>query len=220
MNILIAGEGKTVYFLCRTFISKGHKVTVINRSQDESVWSARQLKIVSIQGDWSDPLVLEEAETNSMDAVLAVTPNDHDNLAICQIASLNFKVSQTLALVNDPDNEEVFRQLGVTAISTARILSNLMERRVGFCEITNLITATEGKLNITEIELTETSPVAQKQIRDIKFPQNSLLAYILHQGQPTIPKGDTVLYPGDRVFVITMPENYAETIRMLTGDKR
>ena len=220
MNILIAGGGKTVYFLCRTFISKGHKVTVINRSQDESIWSARQLKIVSIQGDWSDPLVLEEAGTNSMDAVLAVTPNDHDNLAICQIASLHFKVPQTLALVNDPDNEEVFKQLGVTAISTARILSNLMERRVGFGEITNLITATEGKLNITEIELTETSPVAQKQIRDIKFPQNSLLAYILRQGQPTVPKGDTILYPGDRVFVITMPENYAETIRMLTGDKR
>jgi Trk K+ transport system NAD-binding subunit len=66
----------------------------------------------------------------------------------------------------------------------------------------------------------ETSPVAQKQIRDIAFPKNSLLAYILHQGQPIVPKGDTVLYPGDRLFVITMPDNYAETIRMLTGDKR
>jgi trk system potassium uptake protein TrkA len=220
MNILIAGGGKTVYFLCRTFISKGHKITVINRDHDESVWLARQLKIVSIHGDWSDPLVLEEAETNSMDAVLAVTPNDHDNLAICQIASLHFKVPQTLALVNDPDHEEVFRQLGITAVSTARILSNLIEQRVGFGEITNLITASEGKLNITEIELMETSPVARKQIRDIAFPQNSLLAYILHEGQPTIPKGDTVLYPGDRVFVITLPENYAETIRMLTGDRR
>lgn len=220
MNILIAGGGKTVYFLCRTFISKGHKVTVINRNYDESVWLARQLKVVSINGDWSDPLVLEEAGANFMNAVLAVTPNDHDNLAICQIASLHFEVPQTLALVNDPNNEEVFQQLGVPAVSTAHILSDLMERRVDLGEIVNLITAADGKLNITEIELAETSPVAYKQIRDIAFPKDSLLAYILHNDQPTVPNGDTFLYPGDRIFVITLPDNYASTIRMLTGDKK
>ncbi len=220
MNILIAGGGKTVYFICRTLISKGHKITVINRDHSEGVRFARQLKVISVYGDWSDPSVLEEAGANFADAVLAVTPNDHDNLAICQIAALHFGVSQTLALVNDPDNEEVFRQLGVSAVSTVNILSNLVEQRIGFNELINLIIAGEGKLNITEIELKESFPVIGKQIKDIPFPRDSLLACIIHQGQPIVPKGDNVLNTGDRIFVITLPENYAQTVRMITGDKK
>jgi trk system potassium uptake protein TrkA len=220
MNILITGSGKTVYFICRNYITKGHKVTVINRDHNEGTWLARRLKVISIHGDWSDPSVLEEAGASFADVVLAVTPNDHDNLAICQIASLHFGVQQTLALVNDPDNEEIFRQLGIPAVSTTHIMSNLVEQRIGFDEITNLITAGEGKLNITEIELKETSPVVLKQIKDIPLPSDSLLVCIIHQGQPIVPKGNNVLYPGDRVFVMTLPESFAQTIRMLTGDDK
>jgi trk system potassium uptake protein TrkA len=220
MNILIAGGGKPVYFLCRTFISKGYKVTVINRDFNESTWLAKNLKVISIYGDWGSPSILEEAGANFADIALAVTPNDHDNLAICQIASLHFKVPQTLALVNDPDNEDVFKQLGVPAVSTANILSNMVERRVGFNEITNLITAGEGKINITELELGETSPVIGKNVKDIPFPNDSLLAYIIHEGKPIVPKGDTVLHSGDRVFVVSLPDHYAQTLRILTGEGR
>jgi trk system potassium uptake protein TrkA len=218
VNILIAGGGKPVYFLCRTLISRGYKVTVINRDYNESLWLAKNMKVISIQGNWSSPSVLEEAGTRLTDVVLAVTPNDQDNLAICQIASSHFKVPQTLALVNDPDNEDVFRQLGVPAVSTERILSNMVERRVGFNEITNLITISEGKINITEIELRNTSPMIGKKVKDIAFPKDALLAYIIHDESPVVPKGDTILYAGDRVFVITLPENYAQTIRLLTGE--
>jgi trk system potassium uptake protein TrkA len=220
MNIIIAGGGKTVYFLCRNFISKGYKVTVINKDHDESVWLARKLKVISIYGDWSSPSILEEAGANFADVALAVTPNDHDNLAFCQIANLHFKVSQTFALVNDPDNEDIFKQLGVPAISTTHILSNMIEQRVGFNEITNLITVGEGKINITELDISETSLVVGKQVKDIQFPKDSLLVYVIHDGKPIVPKGDTILYSGDHVFVVSLPENYAQTIRMLTGEGR
>jgi len=220
MNIVIAGGGKTVYFLCRNFISKGHKVTVINKDYNESVWLARKLKVISIYGDWSSPAILEESNINVADVVLAVTPNDHDNLAICQIANLHFKVPQTLALVNDPDNEDTFRQLGVSAISNTHILSSIVERRIEFNGITNLITAGEGKINITELDIGETSPVIGKQIKDIPFPKDSLLVYVIHEEKPIVPKGDTVLHSGDHVFVVTLPENYAQAIRMITGEDR
>lgn len=218
MNILIAGGGKSIYFLCRTFISKGYRVTVINRDFDESTWLAKNLKVVSIHGDWSSPSILEDAGINFVDVVLAVTPNDHDNLAICQIAGSYFKVPQTLALVNDPDNEDVFRQLGVSAVSTANILSNMVERRISFNEITNLIAAGEGKINITELELNKNSPIIGKRVRDIPFPNDSLLIYVVHEGKPIVPKGDTMLYSEDRVFVVSLPDNYAQTIRLLTGE--
>ncbi len=209
-----------VYFLCRTFLSKGHEVTVINRDQNECTWLARRLKATIVYGDGSNPQILEEAGANTADAMLAVTPNDQDNLVICQLADQRFHIRRTVALVNDPDNEEIFRQLEITAISTTHVLSSLIEQKASFEDIINLIPAGEGKVTITEIVLKETSPVAGRALSDIVFPENSLIASILRDDKAIVPRGDTVLQPRDRLIVITLPKNQGQVLKMLTGDKK
>lgn len=217
-KILIVGGGKLTYFLSRTLISKGYKVSIINRDMEECTWLAQRLKAVVVYGDGSDPQILEEAGAYNADAVLAITPNDQDNLIICQLAELRFHVSRTLAFVNDPDNEEAFRQLGITAFSTTRILSSLIEQRAGFEDIINLIPIGEGKINVTEVELKDTSSVIGRMLRDIALPESSLIASILRAGQPVVPRGGTILEARDRLIVITLPENHGQVIRILTGD--
>jgi trk system potassium uptake protein TrkA len=221
MNILVVGGGKLVYFLSRTFISKGHTVTIINRDREECTQLSRRLKATVVYGDGSDPQILREAGVDTVDAVLSVTPNDQDNLVICQLADIRFHVPRTLALVNDPDNEEVFRQLGITAaFSTTRILSSLIEQRASFEDITNLIPVGGGKVNVTEIVLNDTSPVVGLPLRDIAFPENSLVAIIMRNGQPIVPRGATVLHDRDRLIVMTLPENHGQVLRILTGDTK
>lgn len=221
MNILIVGGGKIVYFLARTFVAKGHHVTIINRDQEEAIQLARRLKATIVYGDGSDPQILEEAGAHTVDVLLAVTPTDQDNLVICQLADKRFHVPKTLALVNDPENEEVFVKLGITAaFSTTRILSSLIEQRVGFDDITNLIPVGEGKINVTEIVLQETSPVVGKTLLNIGMPENSLVASILRNNQPIIPRGATVLLVGDRLIVVTLPENHGQVIKMFSDENR
>jgi len=218
MKVLIVGGGKLVYFLTRALISKGYSVTIINRDAEECKWMSRRLKATVVYGDGSDPQILEEAGSHSTDVMLAVTPNDQDNLVICQLANLRFHIPRTLAVVNDPENEEVFRKLDITAISTVGILSSLIEQKAGFDQIINLIPLSEGKINVTEVELTKDSPVAGKALVDIAMPENSLIASILRDGRPIVPRGATLLLPGDRLIAITLPENYGRVLRMLTGD--
>lgn len=209
-----------IYFLGRTFLAKGYYVTVINRNHEECVRLARRLKATVVHGDGSNPRILEEAGANTVDAILAVTPNDQDNLVICQLADLQFHVPRTLALVNDPDNEEVFRKLGITAaFSTTRILASLIEQRAGFEDITNLIPAGEGKVNITEVVLQESSPVAGKPLHGITLPVNSLIACVLRPDKTIIPRGDTQLCAGDRLIVVSLPENQGQVLRALTGEE-
>jgi len=219
MKILIVGGGKVIYFLCRTFVSKGYIVTVINRDHDECVRLSRRLKVTVVHGDGSDPQILEEAGANTANAILAITPNDEDNLVICQLADLQFHIPRTLALVNDPDNEEVFRQLGIkTALSTTYILSSLIEQRASFDEITNLIPVGEGKVNVMELLLNENSPVIGQTLRDIAMPENSLVAVILRDDETIVPRGATILQSADRLIVMTLPENYSQVLKKLTGE--
>jgi trk system potassium uptake protein TrkA len=218
MNTLIIGGGKVVYFLAKAFFSKGYNVTIINRQKDECSRLARQLKATVVLGDATDPQILREAQAHSMDAVLAVTPNDEDNLIICQLAKHDFGIEKTLALVNDPDNEKVFQQLGVTtAFSTAHMISSLIEQRAGFEDIVTLLSVGEGKVNVTELVLTGSSPVLGKSLMEIGLPDDALVACILRHGKPLIPRGPTVLSADDRLILVTLPEHHGPTLKMLTG---
>lgn len=218
MNVLIVGGGKPVYFLCRTFLAKGHQVTLINRDAEDCVRMARRLRVTVVRGDGSDPALLEEAGVHAADAVLAVTPNDQDNLAVCQLAAIQYGVPRALALVNDPDNEKVFRKLGVSAFSTARTIASLIEQRTDLDEITNLIPLGEGKVNITEVRLQPTAPVVGKTLRDLSLPADSLIAVVLRNGEAIVPRGDTQLRAGDQLVLITLPANHGPVLRAITGE--
>jgi trk system potassium uptake protein TrkA len=219
MNTLIVGGGKLVYFLSRTFLSKGYRVTIVNRDRGECTWLARRLKATIVYGDGSDPQVLEGAQADGVEAVLAVTPNDEDNLMICQLAHLQFGVPRTLALVNDPDNEEIFRKLGVTAaVSTTRLLSSLIEQQAAFEDITGLVAMAGGKVNVTELVLRADAPVVGQALADIRLPPDSLIAGILREDRPIIPRGVTTLHAGDHLIVVTLPANHGRVLKMLTGE--
>ncbi len=219
MHTVIVGGGKLVYFLCRSFLAKGYQVTIVNRSAAECTWLARQLKATIVLGDGSDPRILQEAGAVTADAVLAATPNDEDNLVICQLASLRFGVPRTLALVNDPDNEATFQKLGVTsAFSTTHLVSSLIEQRAGFEEITAMTSVAEGKVNVTEVLVKPTSPVVGRALAEIQLPDNSLIGCVLRNSEAIVPRGSTTLKPLDRLVVITLPENHGQVLRALTGD--
>lgn len=218
MNIVLIGGKKLVYFLSRTLVSKGHRVTIINENHDECVWLTRQLNLTVIHGDASNPRILEEAGVELADEVLAMTPRDEDNLVICQLARNHFKVNRTLAIVNDPDLEEVFKGFGITAVSTINILATIIEQRARFDDITNVIPFEEGKANLTEIVLHAGSPVVGKPLMSLDLPTDALIAMIIRNGEPIIPRGQTVLLPEDRLAVMTLPGTHGLMIRTLTGE--
>lgn len=219
MNILITGGGKQVYYLCRDLAGKGYKVTVINKDREECRRFSRRLKRITIVcGDPSDPRVLEDAVAGTMDVVLAVTSRDEDNLAIAQLSALRFETKRIYALANDPDNEAVFRALGVPGVfSLTPVMANLIEERVGFPELLNMIPLDEGKVNITEIVLGPKSPVLDKPLRDVALPPDCLVACAIREEAIIVPRGDTALKKGDRIILIAALHVHDQAVACLTG---
>ncbi|RJP93723.1 MAG: TrkA family potassium uptake protein [Desulfobacteraceae bacterium] len=220
MKVLMAGRGKTLYFLCRNFTAKGYTVVIINRDREECVHLARQLSALVVCGDASDATILKEAGAMDADVVLAITPNDQDNLVICQLASIQFNVPRVLALANDPDNAEIFEKLGVSAFSTTHIVGSLIEQRASLEQIINLMPVGEGRVNVTEIILDADSPVSGKLLKDIILPKNALVAVVIRSNQPIVPRGDNDLLAGDRVVLITLPENHGAVLKAFTGERK
>ncbi|MDO9547857.1 MAG: TrkA C-terminal domain-containing protein, partial [Candidatus Marinimicrobia bacterium] len=164
--------------------------------------------------------ILEQAGAGSADGLFAITLNDHDNLVICQLASLTFKVPRIFTLIDDPDNEAIFNRLGIqNVLSINRVLSAMIEEKTGFNDVHNLLSLAEGKVNFTQIKLSPQSPVINKSLSDIRLPENTLISVILRDGEPIIPRGSTILREGDQLIVLNHPAERSKIIRLLTGEK-
>jgi trk system potassium uptake protein TrkA len=220
MKVIIVGGGKTVFFLCRNFKAKGYEVVIINRKREECIQLSRQLSATVVCGDGSDSKILMGAGAMGADSLLAITPNDQDNLIICQLAALQYGVPRTVALANDPDNAEVFEKLGVSAFSTTHILSTLIEERASLEQITNLLPIGQGRVILTEILLDVGSPAVSKFLKDIVLPENALVAVVIRDNQPIVPRGAYQLTAGDRVMLITLPENHGPALKAFTGERK
>ena len=118
--------------------------------------------------------------------------------------------------MNDPDNEKIFRELGISsAFSPIGILSLLIEQRIGYDAITNLTPLADGKANLTEITLDAASPVTGKKIQDLDLPESCLIVSVMRDGQVLIPRGGTERRPRDRIGIVSLPKSTPECWRFL-----
>jgi trk system potassium uptake protein len=83
-----------------------------------------------------------------------------------------------------------------------------------------LLPVGEGRVNVTEIVLDADSPVAGKLLKDIDLPENALVAVVIRNNQPIVPRGANDLLAGDRVVLITLPENHGPVLKAFTGEQK
>ncbi|MBX2999754.1 MAG: TrkA family potassium uptake protein [Caldilineaceae bacterium] len=219
MKCILVGGGKTAYFLARDFISKGYEVALIVRNGEEATALSRQVRAPVLRGDGSNPLLLEDAGARQADVLLALTPHDEDNLVACQLAQRMYGVPRTIALVNDPENEEIFRQLGITvAVSATRIIATLIEEQTSFDDITNLFAVAEGRIMVTEVHLSADAPAVDKTLQALNLPEGALVAGIVREETTIVPRGTTRLQRSDRLILVAQPDNYGVLLRALIGE--
>lgn len=217
MRIIVIGQDKLAYFLGRDFVAKGYSLTLITHQQAEALDLSHKLKATVLCGDGSDPAMLEQAGAYRADVLLALTPQDEDNLVACQVAQKRFGVPRTIALVNDPENQPIFQRLGVSvAFSATEILGHLIEQQTDYRNIKSLIPVADGNVQLLEITLQPTHWAVNKTIQELSLHE-AITACIVRQGELIIPKGGQILATGDRLLIISHIENHEKAYERILG---
>jgi len=218
MYIVIVGAGKVGYFLSKRLVANKHTVSIIEKDKALCEEIAKELEAMVINGDGCDPRILEEAGIARADVVAAVTGDDEDNLIISQLAKEKFGVRRAVARVNNPDNEHTFAELGIDVpVDSTKIIAKVIEEEVSFSDFVNLMSFKRGKLAIVRVDLPEDSPIINKEVKDIKLPPDSVLVSVLRGEEVIVPRGDTVLKPGDDVIALTLVGNEPQLLNLLAG---
>jgi len=212
------GGGKVGSFLARGLIAKGQRVAVIERSPELCERLASETEAAVILGDGCDLRYLEEADVGEADVFAAVTGDDDDNLVACQLVRTYFRVSHVVARINNPRNEGVFRKLGVEGISSTSVIAQVIEERTTVGDIVDLYTLKKGGLVVVELDLPEDRcRSCGTPLSDLGLPRGCVLVSVIRGDELFIPKGDTLLEPGDTIIAVTRPEKEGELKRILIG---
>ena len=209
MYIIVIGGGKVGFHLAKELVEANHEVLVIEENADRVKEIQDELGDIVMEGDGCEATVLEKAGTGRADMFLAVTGEDQDNLVSCQVAKQRFNVGRTVARINNPKNEEIFRKLEVdiTVSATSAIMAHI-EQELPTHQLIPLMRLKGSGLEIVELRIPEESRVVGRPIREVLLPYQSMITLVVSQdGQPKVPTGDTILHADDEVVVVTLHES-------------
>jgi trk system potassium uptake protein TrkA len=210
MYILIGGGGQVGYYLTKGLLQQGHEVLLLEKDDRRLNQLSEELGSSITRGDACEAQVLADVGCERADAVIAVTGDDEDNLVICQLAKARFNVRRTIARVNDPRNDDLFRKLGIdVTVSPTRTILHMIEAEFPLHKVVPLMTLTRAGLSLAEVTVPQDSPAAGHELRSLRLPSSVNLALVVRGEQNITPTGDTIIEAGDRLFALVTADGEA-----------
>jgi len=219
MYIIIVGGGSVGYYLCKALLGEGHEVLMMEKDAAKCERFEDELGSVCLRGDGCEVATLAEAGASRADVFIAATNEDEDNLVACQVAKHKFEVPRTIARVNNPKNQSIFKKLGIDcAISVTNLILEHIEEEIPTHPLVHLLTVEEEKTEIVEVRIREGSAAVGRPVKELSLPPDSVLALVIRNGQkPQVPNDDTVLQANDRIIALTSTDSEEALRKELTG---
>jgi trk system potassium uptake protein TrkA len=220
MYIIIVGGGSVGYHLCKALLKEGHEVLVLDKDAAKCENFEDEMGSVCVRGDGCEVATLAEAGVSRAEVFIAATDEDEDNLVACQVAKHKFGVPRTIARVNNPENEKIFKKLGVDCpISVTNLILEHIEEKIPTHPLIHLLAMGEEKMEIVEVKILEGSKSVGKSVKELSLPSDSILALLIRNGQkPQVPTVDTVLEVNDRIIALTTTDSEAALQEELASD--
>ena len=219
MYIIVVGGGRVGYYLTKELLEAGHELVVLEKDSRRARQIADELGSIVLARDGCEGKHLAAAGANRAAIVAAVTGDDEDNLVVCQMAKHHFEVPRTIARVNNPKNEPLFKHLGVDEIiSPTRMALAAIEQDIPVHELLHLAQLEGGELELLEAQISAGSPAIGRRPTDINLPDGCSL-FVLLRGDAALPiRPETIFQLDDKVLAISRTECAVDLRRELIGE--
>lgn len=216
-NVMIIGGSRTAYYLASGLSKKRYNIKLIERNRETADTMAELLPHVTVvRGDGTNHDLLLEEGIESMDAFVALTGIDEENMIVSMFAN-SMKVNKTITRIK---NEDLYGMLGSLGIKNAvspkfvvadRIISYI--RALDNSRGSNVLTL--YRLVNNRVEALEFSAKKQEKffdtpLKELKLKKNCLIACIIRKNDVIIPDGNSSIHLGDNVIVVTTHKNFTD----------
>lgn len=218
MFVLIVGGGRTGSHLASLLLAQGHEVRLIESRPETLSGLHRELPTeVILEGEVTDPTVLEAAGIQKAQVLAAVTNNDADNLVVCSLAREVYNVRRIIGRINNPRNAWLFTpDMGVdVSLNNADLMAKLIEEEMSLGDMMTMLKLRRGKFSLVEEKIWPGARAVGIAIKDLALPPNCTISGIIRHGEMILPRGITTLQAEDEVLALVDDDAAEELARLL-----
>jgi trk system potassium uptake protein TrkA len=203
-EVVVVGGSEIGYHTARLLGERGFSPRLIEQESARARQLAEDLPdTVVMESDATDLEFLEREHVGEADMLIAALDSDEKNLLVSLLAA-RLGVERTVAVIDTPTYVELFEAVGIdVGISPREVVAEEITRftREGGAENVALIES--DKAEVLEIEVDDESVLAGKPIREsvADLPEGVVVGAITREREFIVPRGDTVIEPGDHVVV-------------------
>jgi len=219
-KVLIAGGGKTGFYLSTMLSEFGATVKIIEKSKTRCQYLAAHLDdVLILNGDATDVDLLEDEGLDEMDAFVSCTGYDEENLLLALMAKQE-DVEDVIAKISKESYEDITGRMGVDMVM------NPVDLSAGYClrfmQGSGNILASEmiqGQAELMELLVDEDMILNNKHISKLDLPNGVVIAAIDRKDKVILPDKDTVITNGDRLMILTLLSE-VDDLEKLIRDKK
>ncbi len=209
-QVTLVGGSRIALYLAHRLIKSGVGVKIIEQDAARCVTLAQLLPEADIvEGDGTDREVLLAESVDHCDALVALTGIDEENIVLAMYAR-QLGVPKLVTKCNRTQYSDMFRKTGInTVVSPKQTSADIIVRYVRAMEnspggeILTMHTIADGQAEAMEFLADESSAVCGIPLVTLPLRAGVLIASISRGRETIIPKGDSVVRPGDSVVVVT-----------------
>ncbi len=219
-KVMIAGGGKTGYYLADKLSEFGVSVKLIEKSKERCYYLSTHLDdVMVLHGDATDSVLLEEENLDEMDAFVAATGLDEENLLLALIAKQR-NIEDVIAKVSRQSYKDLIERMGVDMVLNPLdiVASNILRYIQGSKRIISYLLI-QGQAEIMEIIASDDMKLANTPLKYVKLPDGVLIAAIHRGPKVIIPNGDTEILSDDKVTIFCLLSDIGELEKLMTAKR-
>ena len=214
-NIMIVGGGRIGFYLADSLAKKKYVVKLIENDPSHAEELAEALpRVTVICGNGTQHDLLIEEGIEAMDAFVALTDIDEENMIVSMFANKK-KVKKTITQIKSDDLYGMLDELGINnnvspkQVVASRIISYIraLANTVG-SNVLTLYRLVNNQVEALEFSAKKQERIYNKPLKDLKIKKDCLIACIIRQNEVIIPNGDDQIQLGDNVVVVTTHKNF------------
>ncbi len=221
-NVMIVGGDRIGYYLATELSKKKYSIKLIESNKDRANFLAESLpKVTVVHGNGTQHDLLTEEGIEAMDAFVALTNIDEENMIVSMFAN-KMKVEKTITQIKSDDLIDMLGELGIqNTVSPKKIVANriisyiraLSNKRGS--NVLTLYRLVNNKVEALEFKAKGQEKFFDKPLKTLKTKDNCLIACILRNGEVIIPNGNDYITAGDNVVVVTTHKNFDDLTDIL-----
>lgn len=212
MRVFIVGAGEVGTHIASSLTREGHDLVMIDRDRKKIAQLQSTMDLLAVHGDGCDPVKMRDLRVGDADLFFAVSNNDAVNI-LASLTARSMGAARCVVRVGNPTlgkNPLIKRDEQIIPLYPERLVAEEIFSLTRVPGAGKARFFAHGKLVLLQARPSIKAAIYGRPLKDLEGPDNWILTGIHRASGTVIPRGDTVLRPGDLLYAVGPTETIQE----------